>query len=57
MRFRTILAATAAPAALAAVLLGTAGQASATVVNPASDTWSQNGGPETVEAGHILMLP
>ncbi len=31
MRIRTILAAAAAPAALAAVLLGTAGQASAAV--------------------------
>jgi len=34
MRIRTILAAAAAPAALAAVLLGTAGQASAAVVSP-----------------------
>jgi hypothetical protein len=35
MRIRTILAAAAAPAALAAVLLGTAGQASASVAAPA----------------------
>src|SRR5689334_24313430 len=34
MRIRTILATAAAPAALAAVLLGTAGQASAAVVSP-----------------------
>jgi hypothetical protein len=35
MRIRTILAAAAAPAALAAILLGTAGQASAQVAPPA----------------------
>jgi hypothetical protein len=38
MRIRTILAAAAAPAALAAVLLGTAGQASAAVKPPATIT-------------------
>src|SRR5262245_45865065 len=38
MRIRTILAAAAAPAALAAILLGTAGQASAAVKPPATIT-------------------
>jgi hypothetical protein len=38
MRIRTILAAAAAPAALAAVLLGTAGQASAAVAAPTQAT-------------------
>jgi hypothetical protein len=41
MRIRTILAAAAAPAALAAVLLGTAGQASAAVVSPQASISAQ----------------
>src|SRR5262245_4034348 len=61
MRIRTILAAAAAPAALAAILLGTAGQASAAVVGPqASVTASlqyagrvtQTGVPDTTFGSH-----
>src|ERR1700757_1911089 len=53
MRIRTILAAAAAPAALAAVLLGTAGQASAAVQLPAPSAYYYNpsgnalGGPQS----------
>jgi len=53
MRIRTILAAAAAPAALAAVLLGTAGQASAAVQPPAPSAYYYNpsgnalGGPQS----------
>jgi hypothetical protein len=45
MKIRTILAAAAAPAALAAVLLGTAGQASAAVQQPtySANFWNTNG--------------
>jgi hypothetical protein len=61
MRIRTILAAAAAPAALAAVLLGTAGQASAatgpqqfvTHVNQHPDTTSYPGAP----AANDVSLP
>jgi hypothetical protein len=42
MRIRTILAAAAAPAALAAVLLGTAGQASAAVVPTVASVQAQS---------------
>jgi hypothetical protein len=61
MKIRTILAAAVAPAALAAVLLGTAGQASASVAAPAVLTASvqsqkvtavthQNGVPDTTSS-------
>ena len=57
MRIRTILAAAAAPAALAAVLLGTAGQASAAVVSQASvisysGRVTQTGVPDTTFGGN-----
>lgn len=68
MRIRTILAAAAAPAALAAVLLGTAGQASAAVVSPqasisaqASQTYtgkvSQTGVPDTTNGPDSVNTP
>jgi hypothetical protein len=60
MRIRTILAAAAAPAALAAVLLGTAGQASAaTVPVPSTSAYFYNpsgnalGGPQPMPSGSV----
>jgi hypothetical protein len=52
MRIRTILAAAAAPAALAAVLLGTAGQASAATTGPAENISFFSGG-----SGNAHWLP
>ena len=60
MRIRTILAAAAAPAALAAVLLGTAGQASAAVTHDSAaavqQTYtgkvSETGVPDTTFGGN-----
>jgi hypothetical protein len=56
MRIRTILAAAAAPAALAAVLLGTAGQASA-AVNAKPVTYSANAHEANVADTTIGGLP
>jgi hypothetical protein len=61
MKTRTILTAAAAPAALAAVLLGTAGHASAAVKPPAPATsayfWQPNGnalgGPQQMPGGTV----
>jgi hypothetical protein len=62
MRIRTILAAAAAPAALAAVLLGTAGQASAAVTTasaPTASFWQPNGhalgGPQKMPDGTVAF--
>jgi hypothetical protein len=61
MRIRTILAAAAAPAALTAILLGTAGQASAATNAPPVSAYFYNpsgnalGGPQAMPGGHVFF--
>jgi hypothetical protein len=56
MRFRTILAAAAVPAALAAVALGTAGQASAATA-PQQFTTHFNQHPDTADSALLANIP
>lgn len=58
MRIRTILAAAAAPAALAAILLGTAGQASAATAKPVTVTANThlNNHPDTTNVCGVGLI-